>query len=169
MYLSFSGAFRLYDVDNDGFITREEMYNIVDAMYEMVVSTPVSRRAKNSLGFVMVAIILASVIARSDFGPVVMPLKRFAAYYRDICNDRSHRANNEARSNLIGFRNYVAVPCLFEYTPMIIIRRRVTLYSSMVGMPMNFVVRTDELTITTRVQLVQTFPVSCVILSLIHI
>ncbi|KOX78452.1 Frequenin-1 [Melipona quadrifasciata] len=32
-------AFRLYDVDNDGFITREEMYNIVDAMYEMVVST----------------------------------------------------------------------------------------------------------------------------------
>lgn len=35
----FSGAFRLYDVDNDGFITREEMYNIVDAMYEMVVGT----------------------------------------------------------------------------------------------------------------------------------
>lgn len=33
------GAFRLYDVDNDGFITREEMYNIVDAIYEMVVST----------------------------------------------------------------------------------------------------------------------------------
>jgi len=35
----FSGAFRLYDVDNDGFITREEMYNIVDAIYQMVVST----------------------------------------------------------------------------------------------------------------------------------
>ena len=35
---SISGAFRLYDVDNDGFITRDEMYNIVDAMYEMVVS-----------------------------------------------------------------------------------------------------------------------------------
>lgn len=32
------GAFRLYDVDNDGFITREEMYNIVDAIYQMVVS-----------------------------------------------------------------------------------------------------------------------------------
>ncbi|OQR72091.1 frequenin-1-like [Tropilaelaps mercedesae] len=29
-------AFRLYDVDNDGFITREEMYNIVDAIYEML-------------------------------------------------------------------------------------------------------------------------------------
>ncbi|CAG0922758.1 unnamed protein product [Notodromas monacha] len=29
-------AFRLYDVDNDGFITREEMYNIVDAIYQMV-------------------------------------------------------------------------------------------------------------------------------------
>lgn len=33
----FSGAFRLYDVDNDGYITREEMYNIVDAIYQMVV------------------------------------------------------------------------------------------------------------------------------------
>lgn len=33
------GAFRLYDVDNDGFITRDEMYNIVDAIYQMVVSS----------------------------------------------------------------------------------------------------------------------------------
>ena len=33
----FSGAFRLYDVDNDGYITRQEMYNIVDAIYQMVV------------------------------------------------------------------------------------------------------------------------------------
>lgn len=33
-----TGAFRLYDVDNDGFITRDEMYNIVDAIYQMVVS-----------------------------------------------------------------------------------------------------------------------------------
>lgn len=33
-----TGAFRLYDVDNDGYITREEMYNIVDAIYQMVVS-----------------------------------------------------------------------------------------------------------------------------------
>ncbi|EEC16726.1 Ca2+ sensor, putative, partial [Ixodes scapularis] len=31
-----SWAFKLYDVDNDGFITREEMYNIVDAIYEML-------------------------------------------------------------------------------------------------------------------------------------
>lgn len=29
-------AFRLYDVDNDGYITRTEMYNIVDAIYQMV-------------------------------------------------------------------------------------------------------------------------------------
>lgn len=36
---SYSGAFRLYDVDNDGYITRDEMYNIVDAIYQMVVST----------------------------------------------------------------------------------------------------------------------------------
>lgn len=33
-----TGAFRLYDVDNDGYITRDEMYNIVDAIYQMVVS-----------------------------------------------------------------------------------------------------------------------------------
>ncbi|XP_013792834.2 frequenin-1-like, partial [Limulus polyphemus] len=29
-------AFKLYDVDNDGSITREEMYNIVDAIYQML-------------------------------------------------------------------------------------------------------------------------------------
>ena len=34
----FLGAFRLYDVDNDGYITRQEMYNIVEAIYQMVVS-----------------------------------------------------------------------------------------------------------------------------------
>ncbi len=33
-----SGAFKLYDVDNDGYITRQEMYDIVDAIYQMVVS-----------------------------------------------------------------------------------------------------------------------------------
>jgi Ca2+-binding EF-hand superfamily protein len=39
---SVSGAFRLYDVDNDGFITRDEMYNIVDAIYQMVVRRSVA-------------------------------------------------------------------------------------------------------------------------------
>jgi Ca2+-binding EF-hand superfamily protein len=29
-------AFKLYDVDNDGYITRDEMYNIVDAIYQML-------------------------------------------------------------------------------------------------------------------------------------
>lgn len=29
-------AFKLYDGDGDGFITREEMYNIVDAIYQML-------------------------------------------------------------------------------------------------------------------------------------
>ncbi|KAJ9596768.1 hypothetical protein L9F63_012199, partial [Diploptera punctata] len=33
-------AFRLYDVDNDGYITRDEMYNIVDAIYQMVGQQP---------------------------------------------------------------------------------------------------------------------------------
>ena len=32
-----AGAFKLYDVDNDGFITRQEMYDIVDAIFQMVV------------------------------------------------------------------------------------------------------------------------------------
>lgn len=33
------GAFKLYDVDNDGYITREEMYDIVGAIYEMLGNT----------------------------------------------------------------------------------------------------------------------------------
>ncbi len=42
----FSGAFKLYDVDNDGYITRQEMYDIVDAIYQMVVSAIVRIKSK---------------------------------------------------------------------------------------------------------------------------
>jgi Ca2+-binding EF-hand superfamily protein len=44
-----AGAFRLYDVDNDGFITRDEMYNIVDAIYQMVVSSSAVASGKGAV------------------------------------------------------------------------------------------------------------------------
>lgn len=34
-----TGAFKLYDIDCDGYITRDEMYLIVDAIYQMIGNT----------------------------------------------------------------------------------------------------------------------------------
>jgi len=41
-------AFRLYDVDNDGYITRKEMYDIVDAIYQMVGQQPAVSEDENT-------------------------------------------------------------------------------------------------------------------------
>ncbi|KAL8174735.1 UNVERIFIED_CONTAM: Neuronal calcium sensor 1 [Gekko kuhli] len=37
--LAVKRAFKLYDLDNDGYITRNEMLDIVDAIYQMVGNT----------------------------------------------------------------------------------------------------------------------------------
>ncbi|XP_076170987.1 frequenin-2 isoform X2 [Ptiloglossa arizonensis] len=60
-------AFRLYDVDNDGFITRAEMYNIVEAIYEMVLDPWKIR-------FVLFALekTKPAVCARFQFHPIVV-------------------------------------------------------------------------------------------------
>ena len=39
LYSFLPGAFRLYDIDDDGYITREEMYSIIAAIYGMVGKT----------------------------------------------------------------------------------------------------------------------------------
>jgi neuronal calcium sensor 1 len=39
MCLFFVGAFRLYDIDDDGYITRDEMLHIIAAIYGMVGKT----------------------------------------------------------------------------------------------------------------------------------
>uniref|UniRef100_A0A8B9EV70 Neuronal calcium sensor 1 n=1 Tax=Anser cygnoides TaxID=8845 RepID=A0A8B9EV70_ANSCY len=39
LHVALAGAFKLYDLDNDGYITRNEMLDIVDAIYQMVGNT----------------------------------------------------------------------------------------------------------------------------------
>lgn len=45
-----AGAFKLYDLDNDGYITRNEMLDIVDAIYQMVVSSGGGTECKSPPG-----------------------------------------------------------------------------------------------------------------------
>ena len=36
-YLFLTGSFRLYDINHDGYISRDEMISVVDSIYRMVV------------------------------------------------------------------------------------------------------------------------------------
>ena len=50
-FVFFSGAFNLYDLDQDGYITKQEMLDIVDAIYKMVVSTEIPTNHENTVSF----------------------------------------------------------------------------------------------------------------------
>lgn len=74
----FTGAFRLYDVDNDGFITRDEMYNIVDAIYQMVV--------RNNIYYILYTICYIIFTTTKHFWGRLneMKQKQQAIIYRDV-------------------------------------------------------------------------------------
>lgn len=67
------GAFRLYDVDNDGYITREEMYNIVDAIYQMVVRLWFRMRLKFKSK--AISFIISSLVFRKFYFVLIIPVK----------------------------------------------------------------------------------------------
>lgn len=85
----YAGAFRLYDVDNDGYITREEMYNIVDAIYQMVVSNRITD--SNRMYFHVYRLLSMGNTVQAQVKSMVRPqLARYCPDMNTLYNDLNY-------------------------------------------------------------------------------